>query len=237
MPLSIMQKINRGLVIAFVLTAFSYLVGLMTGVFSIENFPWLEGAAVFLAYVCTYMCVMQSRWNYPIGAASTVLFVYVFVYAPVPLYASAILNFYLTFTLIYGWFRWRPDADTRPVTSILDSRWYVVAGYAFLALAAYGMAYNTNFFVVKYLGAQYALLWADVVIFVFSVVAQIMLDNKKLENWLVWLIVNIFAVVVYTNAGLYIIAIQMGLFGLNAIWGYIEWRKTMLIKNPYPINM
>lgn len=55
--------------IAAVLTAASYLVGLGLG-WTARVDP-LEAFAVLTSYSCTYLCVRQRRFNYPIGALST----------------------------------------------------------------------------------------------------------------------------------------------------------------------
>ncbi len=192
-----------------------------------------EISAVFTAYSCTFLCVKQSRWNYPIGALSTALFIY--VYYAAGLMSSMMLNVYMTFTLIYGWYRWRSDDNTRPVTSILDSSWPWLVGYAFIAVVAYGMAYNTNILATHIFGVTASLQWADTVIFVFSVVAQVMLDNKKIETWFVWVVVNVFAIWVYYQAGLQLVAFQMFIFLINTLYGYYDWKKTFRRPNPYPI--
>ena len=207
-------KMHIGVIIAGIaLTAISYLTGLY--------FQWtpdvnyLEAFAVFTSYWCTFLCVFQTRWNYPIGAVSVAALCLLFYQQS--LFASMALQVYLFPTLLYGWFRWRPDADTRPVTTISIEWWPV-----YLAVTAMvgWVCMQAN----VYFGGENA-TW-DTTILVLSILAQFMLDNKKLENWIVWFVVDVISVVVYWNQDLKILAVQMGLFGLNAVWGFYEWYKT-----------
>ena len=81
------------------------------------------------------------------------------------------------------------------------------------------------FLLVGALGGSFPL--ADSVILVGTVLAQLLLDNKKLETWVVWILVNVVATWVYFSAGLAIAGIQYVLFLANAVWGFVAWRRTM----------
>lgn len=60
-----------------------------------------------------------------------------------------------------------------------------------------------------------------------TVLAQFLLDRKKIETWIVWVLVNVVSVYVYFNAGLYLLAAQFVLFLINAIVAWFQWRKSM----------
>ncbi len=56
--------------------------------------------------------------------------------------------------------------------------------------------------------------------------AQFMLDNKKLENWGVWAVMNCFAIYTYFAAGLALVGFQYIFFLLNVFYGYYMWNKS-----------
>src|SRR5437868_360567 len=101
----------ESIIIGLALTALSYGVGIWMDWIAVLN--WLEVFAVFTSYVCTYLCVKERRFNYPIGAVSSAAYALLFLQSG--LIASAILNAYLVPTLVYGWIRWGKDTRTRPV--------------------------------------------------------------------------------------------------------------------------
>jgi len=204
------RDVGDSLWIAAVLTGGSYLLAAALGWVTAINA--LEAFAVFTSYACTWLCVRQRRFNYPIGAASTAA--YCVLFWEQGLVASAALNAYLTPALLYGWIRWRADADTRPVSHV-EARWLPV----YLAVTA--MAYVGAVVLAASLGGTFA--GADSVILVGSVLAQFLLDNKKVETWVVWFAVDIVAIWVYVASGLAIAGLQYVLFLMTAVLGFWQW--------------
>ena len=207
------RNLVEGVVIGTVLTGLSYVVALAAG--WVDSLSWLEVFAVFTSYVCTYLCVRERRINYPIGALSTAAYCVLFYQQG--LFASALLNAYLTPSLLYGWYRWRNDTQTRPVT-LIGLKWYPV----YIGVTA--LAYLGAYLVSSSLGGSLA--WTDSFILIGSILAQFMLDNKKLENWVVWLVVNAFAIYTYATAGLALAAFQYVFFFLNTFYGFYVWRNS-----------
>lgn len=179
---------------------------------------WVLGVEVFAVmtgYACTWLCVRQMRINYPLGAISSVAYAVLFVHAN--LVSSAILNAYLPLALIYGWYRWRADHIARPVTR-LRARWVPVYGIV-TAIAYWGAVQVADAF-----GASMA-MW-DSVILIGTILAQFLLDNKKLENWVIWFVVDVIAIGVYATSGLWLVAFQYVLFLINTYIGYRAWKRS-----------
>lgn len=207
------RNIIESVIIGIVLTGLSYLCGILFGWISAIN--WLEIFAVFTSYSCTYLCITQRRINYPIGAISSAAYAYLFMQSG--LISSAILNAYLVPTLIYGWIRWRKDDNTRPVTHI-QLRWLPVY------LLVTGVGYLGATLISQQFGG--AMAWTDSLILASTILAQFLLDNKKLENWIVWAVVNVFAIYTYSTIGLPLVAFQYVLFLANTVYGYIIWKRS-----------
>jgi nicotinamide mononucleotide transporter len=210
------RDIIESIVVAFVLTIVSYLVAIIVGWLTLQTLNLLEVFAVLTSYACTYLCVKERRINYPIGAISSAAYSYLFLQNG--LIASAILNAYLVPTLVYGWIRWRKDQNTRPVTHI-KMKWVPV----YIAVA--GLGYAGAALLSSKLGG--ALAWTDSVVLAGTILAQFLLDNKKLENWIIWGIVNVFAIYTYATTGLPLVALQYVFFLANTVYGYIIWRRSM----------
>lgn len=202
--------------IGLVLTALSYVVGIAFGWLATSALNWLEVFAVFTSYSATYLCVKERRINYPIGVISSAAYAVLFIQNG--LLASAILNAYLVPTLLYGWIRWRKDDNTRPVTHVRLGRLPVYLGVALTGYAGAALLSQN-------LGG--AMAWTDSVILAATILAQFLLDNKKLENWIVWALVNVFAIYTYATSGLPLVAFQYVFFLMNTVYGYISWRRSM----------
>lgn len=210
------RDVSESIVIGLALTILSYVVGITFGWISAASLNWLEVFAVLTSYSCTYLCVKERRINYPIGAISSAAYAILFVQSG--LFASAVLNAYLVPTLVYGWIRWRKDSQTRPVSRV---QLKMLPLYALIALGGYGGAALIS----QRLGG--AMAWTDSIILAGTILAQFLLDNKKLENWGVWALVNVFAIYTYMTSGLPLVAFQYVFFLANTVYGYIIWKRSI----------
>ena len=202
-------------VAAAVLTAASYALGLAAG--WLTGVEWLEALAVATSYASTALCIFQRRFNYVFGAVSTSL--YALLFFRHGLVASAFLNVYLTPQLAYGWVRWRRDDQTRPVTWLVaDKKWVP----AYLGVTV--VAYLGGAWLVGVLHGRLA--WADAAILAGSILAQLLLDNKRIENWFVWIAVNVIAVWTYVTAGLVVAGVQYVIFIGTAVLGFAAWLRS-----------
>ncbi|QIG57946.1 hypothetical protein SEA_PAULODIABOLI_262 [Microbacterium phage PauloDiaboli] len=177
---------------------------------------WFEVAGATINYGATYLSIKQRRFTYALGFAASAAFA--IAYFQYGLLASAILSAYLVGQLVYGYFRWGPDAESRPVHKFKWGNWWMYALATVLTYAG-AVAVSTAF------GGQFA-FW-DGAILVLTILAQFLLDNKVLAAWFVWTAVNVVGVTLYATAGAPFAAIQQLIFGLANIWGYLAWKKTM----------
>jgi nicotinamide mononucleotide transporter len=213
------SSLQRDLVVAVAasvaLTGASYGLGVTAG--WIEGVDWLEAVAVATSYASTILCIRQRRANYVFGALSTAAYSVLFLGHG--LLASALLNVYLTPQLAYGWVRWRRDAETRPV-SWLVRQWRWIPVYLGVSVVAYLGAT----WLVSALGGRLA--WADSAILAGSLLAQFLLDNKRIETWFVWVIVNLVAIWTYFMAGLVVAGLQYVVFLATAVLGFRAWQRS-----------
>lgn len=177
---------------------------------------WWEIAASGLNYGATYLSIKQKRFFYLLGITASGIYAY--VYGDAGLIASAVLSAYLTISLIYGFLRWGGDKKTRPVHRIQGWWWLAYIG-------ATGVFYGGAVLITTALGGSFAPF--DAAILVLTILAQFMLDNKVIETWAVWTLVNIVGVGLYFTAGLHFAAIQQLIFGFANLWGFLAWKKTM----------
>lgn len=201
--------------LAVSLTAATYLLAFSLGWVSGQP-NWLEVLASGMNYAATYLSIKQRRFFYMIGVAASAI--YAVVYGQAGLLASAVLSLYLTLSLIYGFFRWGKDSDSRPVHH-LSWKWLPV--YLLVTVGFYAGAS----FTVHALGGTFA-FW-DAAILVLTILAQFMLDQKVIQTWIVWTLVNIVGVVLYFSSGLYFAAMQQLIFGLANAAGWYFWKRSM----------
>jgi nicotinamide mononucleotide transporter len=180
----------------------------------------IEITAALLSLIAVLLVMKRSVWNYPFGLAGVALSAQVFYGAK--LYSDVLLQFYFFLLQLYGWWNWLQHRDTGGLVIVetLDhrGRWQSLA-------CVLGITMGLGFFMSRYTDA--ALPWWDASIAGLSVVAQILLSRRKLENWWLWVITNTIAVGVYYAKGLYLFTLLYLLFLVLAVLGWRSWRTQL----------
>ncbi len=182
----------------------------------------IEIIGTLSGFVFLYFEIKQSKWLWPVGLFSAVMYIYVFFMAK--FYADMGLQFYYVFISVYGWFHWSISKSkskkglpiTRLNLSIL-TRLILVSLVVYVAI---------SFVLVNYTDSP--LPYWDAFTTSLSIVATWMLAKKILEQWLVWVLVDAVSMGLYLYKELYPTTILFGVYTLLAVYGYIQWKKDML---------
>jgi nicotinamide mononucleotide transporter len=169
--------------------------------------------------LCVWLTTRQSIWCWPTGLVSVTL--YVFVFYGSKLYSDVILQLIYIPLQVYGWWHWkygRKDREPLPVVRLTP-----VAAGMWLAVCAAGTA-AWGYFMATYTDA--ALPYWDAWIVVASLVAQYLMTRKVLENWPLWMAVDVVAVGVYWVKGLYPTAILYVVYFVLCVLGLVSWWKS-----------
>lgn len=179
---------------------------------------YLELLVFLLSLIYLILLVRENIWCWPFAIMGSIVSIYLFIDAK--LYSEAILYFFYAVMGFYGWWNWY-----RPKTKKRVSRWrfithipYLVGGIA----AAVGLGWLFR----EYTDAQQP--YADAASTSFSFIATFMEAHKVLDGWYYWIAINFFSVWLYHSRGLDIYAVQMVLFGILSIVGFISWRRSLL---------
>lgn len=176
------------------------------------------GAAVGLAYL--WLEYRASVW---LWLASIIMpAIYIFVYYESGFYADMGINVYYLAASVYGWGVWatkgsreKPMPITRtPKKHILPLSAVAVAAFAVIAWILINFTDST----VPY---------GDSFTTALSIVALWMLARKYVEQWLVWLAVDVVCAGLYFYKGLYPTAGLYALYSVIAVAGYFKWKKMM----------
>lgn len=179
----------------------------------------LEIIAVALGLANIGLLVRRSIWNYPFGMAMVALYLVIFWEAR--LYGEAVLQVFFFVVQGWGWWLWaRAGGLTQMVTvTWMDTR----ARAAALALVA-GSSLGIGWAMARFTDA--ALPFADATIAGASVVAQVLLALRRVENWALWIAIDVLSVGVYLNRELYLTAGLYVVFLGFAAAGLIAWAKA-----------
>ena len=62
---------------------------------------------------------------------------------------------------------------------------------------------------------------------VMSIAASILCARLKLENWILWILVNIMSIAMYAMRGIMLVSVQYVIFLTMAIYGFIQWQRKI----------
>jgi nicotinamide mononucleotide transporter len=180
----------------------------------------LELVAAVIGALSVWLSTRQNILSWPTAIVNVVL--YVFVFREARLYADMGLQVIYAVLSVYGWYEWLHGGENR--TELRVSRTGPRLGVVLAAIAAAGAL--TLGFVLR--GATDAALpFMDSFLSSTSLVAQWMMTRKKLENWLVWIGVDVLYVGMFVFKGLYLTAALYAVFLALAVAGYRDWRRSL----------
>ena len=180
----------------------------------------LEWVAAGLGLVNVTLVVRRSVWNYPFGLAMVSL--YFFVFFEARLYSDALLQIFFFVVQLYGWRNWvlakRTAGEVRVTTLTPRARFLWLAGVA-AASIAWGLL------MARFTDAAAPMI--DAAIAGTSIAAQILMAQRRIENWVLWILVDAVAIGLFASRALYATSALYALFLLLSIAGLIGWRRAL----------
>ena len=185
----------------------------------------LEVAGVVTGVACVWLAARNSIWNFPVGIVNGGIYGVVFWQSR--LYSDAGLQLAFIALLVYGWVKWlrgaaAADAAPLPITRTPRrvAMWLGLGGLLYAVAGGFLFSQYTNA----------ALPYWDSSTTAISLVAQALLSRRNLENWLLWMGVDVAYVGMYWHRDLRLTSgLYVAFFGLAA-YGYWQWRREL--RNP-----
>lgn len=188
------------------------------------EFNWVEivGACTGITYLI--LEIKQNMWLWPVGLLNAIFYSIIFYMGG--LYAIMTLQLYYIVMMIYGWYQWSKkdsesdiDYESSAVKRVNPTLWlYLVIA----TIAVWGLYYLV---LITFTDSTVP-IW-DAMTTSMSIIGTWMLAKRYLEQWWVWIFVNIFSVGLYFYQGLTITSILYAFYAIMAVVGLQQWRKSM----------
>lgn len=178
----------------------------------------LEAVSFVTGAVCVWLTVRENVWNFPIGLLNVMTFSIVFFRAQ--LYADAGLQVIYFVLGLVGWYLWLYGGERHTRLKVALATWTERAAVLAFAVVSTLMLWQ----LLRHVGGS-ASFW-DALTTSLSLGAQWLLNRKRLENWAVWLVVDVIYVPLYIYKELYLTAILYGVFLVMASMGLWRWYRV-----------
>ena len=185
----------------------------------------LQIVGTLLGLLYLWLEYKANIWVWIVGAIMPM--VHGMLYLQSGIYADAAMQLYYVAAGIYGlfvWLRGEKRSEKRVDIQYTPKQWIfsLVAVYVVLHISLY-------FLLTEFTDSRVPLF--DSMSTALSIVAMWMLSRKLVEQWLVWLVVDMISVGLYLYKGIPITAMLYMLYCALAVAGYMRWRKQVLIKS------
>ncbi|MEO7058056.1 MAG: nicotinamide riboside transporter PnuC [Caldimonas sp.] len=196
---------------------------LFAAAFSFAGAPvtWLEVAAFVLAVAMVIFNIRVNVLGWPLAIASSLL--YFMLFWKSRLYGDASLQIFFAAVAGWGWWQWLRGTDDAGgalrVRSLgTNGRW--------IALASVAVAWPaTALFLRRFTDTDVP--WWDAFPTAASVLGQWLLGRKYVENWPVWIVVNVVGVGLFAYKGLWLTAVLYAVFVAMSFVGWAAWRRLL----------
>ena len=205
------------------------------------DLSWIEAVGTIAGLLCIWLASLEKIINYAFGLVNVTLFAIIFF--QIQLYASLLLQLFFFAANIYGWYAW--SRQTTQNEAVLQIRWlpmpraltwlavcvvaiglmtvWINPVFAFLTRIAVVVMQNLGLNVTMPELQPDAYPFWDSCMMVLSIVAMILMTRKYVENWLLWVVINLISVVIFALQGVYAMSLEYIILTFIALNGSRMW--------------
>jgi nicotinamide mononucleotide transporter len=199
---------------------------------------WIEALAFVLALACVVCNVLEIHWGWPLAIVSSGLYFWLFVKNK--LYGDAGIQIYFVLASVWGWWLWLKHAPpVRPKLSQSEDAARARHNIDVMRLKIRRLNPRERLVLIGSWIALWLLLgkllthftdsdvaWADAFPTAGSLLGQILLGKKIIENWIVWQVVNVSMVLLLAYKSLWLTMLLYIIFLAMAVLGWRRWSQS-----------
>ncbi|GHD92665.1 nicotinamide riboside transporter PnuC [Pseudocitrobacter faecalis] len=208
------------------------------------DLSWIEAVGTVAGLLCIWLASLERIVNYFFGLVNVTLFAIIFF--QIQLYASLLLQLFFFAANIYGWYAW--SRQTTQHEAELQIRWlpkpkaigwlaacvvaiglmtiYIDPVFTFLTRVAVNVMQFFGLNVTQPTLQPDAFPFWDSCMMVLSIVAMVLMTRKYVENWLLWVIINVISVVIFALQGVYAMSLEYLILTFIALNGSRMWMNS-----------
>lgn len=188
---------------------------------ALKGLHWTELLAVVFGLVYVVLAARGNVWCWFWGILSCGLWAWA-AFKLYDLYIDALLQlFYVVFSF-YGIWQWKHGGEKS--TSLKISR-LTAREHIFWIGLGIGITLPVGYYFDRY--TQAAATYPDAFTTIFSILVTYLVAQKKLENWLYWVVIDVVYVYLYGSRGSWLFTLLFVLYTFIAILCYFKWKKQM----------
>lgn len=202
------------------------------------SMSYIEFTGVVFGLIAVWLSAKAHILSWPIGIINVILAA--ILYFQIQLYPDMFLQIFFFVTNIIGWWRWanpKPnEADKKQELKVSYMKKNQLIFTVLIAVAGTFIlgqfASNLHEWFPKIFSKPSAYPYVDSFITVMSVLTTFYMIEKKVESWIIWIIVDIIATVLYYIKGVKFYSLEYLIFTIIAAYGLLHWAKEYKSYSP-----
>ena len=208
------------------------------------DLSWIEAVGTVAGLLCIWLASLEKIVNYLFGLINVTLLAIIFF--QIQLYASLLLQLFFFAANLYGWYAW--SRQTSQNEAELQIRWlplpkalswlaacvvaialmtlYIDPVFAVLTRVAVNVMQGMGMNVVMPTLQPDAFPFWDSSMMVLSIAAMVLMTRKYVENWLLWVVINVISVAIFALQGVYAMALEYLILTFIALNGSRMWMNS-----------
>ncbi len=189
----------------------------------------LELVATLSGLGATWYAAREKIITWPFAMVNAVLFFILFY--QVNLYSAMVLQLFFFGNSIYGWINWGRDSrgEEKPVTMLSHKTrvlWLtgIFGGMIFLGT----IMSRIHMWLPNYFPEKASFVYSDAMITVMSITASVLLARLKIENWILWILIDLMSIAIYAMRGIMLVSLLYLIFLFMASYGFVVWRRNLI---------
>jgi nicotinamide mononucleotide transporter len=182
----------------------------------------LEVTAIIFGLISVWCAKKNNIWVFPTGIINTAIYVYLLW--KWTLLGDMMINFYYVVMSFYGWYYWTRKKEN--VVEIPISRMTVNEKKDSILIFALTILFVVSVYTFFDKFTHWT-SYVDTLVTGIFFVGMWLMAKRKLENWILWIIGDVISIPMYFVKGYSFTSIQYLIFTVIAIFGYLEWKRTL----------
>jgi len=214
-------------------------------IFEIENivgtilgYPlsYVELIGTISGLLSVWFATKQNIWTWPIGLINVIFFFAIFY--QVQLYSDMLLQIFFFVASIYGWIIWNKEIKADEPVALLSIRSRIKFALL-MAIMTIGLGLlisQIHLLLPDIFSNPAAFPFADAFTTVASIMATIFMAKRYLESWILWILVDIVSIIIYSLKQILFVSFEYGIFLILATLGFILWNNTLKNEKRFSIG-
>jgi nicotinamide mononucleotide transporter len=180
----------------------------------------LEVFAVLTGIGSTILLAKENRWGWFLDVINSFILIYIAFISR--LYASSFTSIFYAITSSIAFKKWQLTAKHPKSFKLSRANTKYKIKLSVIMVLIFTFTYS-----VLKIFTQANAMFLDSINTSFKVSSQLARIDKKVESWLLVIIMNVIGLIIYAMQGLYITMFLYVMYFTLNLFGYFEWRKKI----------